>query len=347
MNYKILILALFLTSCASVSATPQGTPAQVMASGASSTPAMAYPATPDISALQDDLYNANQKLIDAQNIVSAKQAEIDRMDRQRLEFTVTAEYGLQVIAGYTQSAYSAQQAGTQLAIISTMTAYPTAAELQRQAVALRNAELTAQAGEPDRIRNLTAAEQYAKWADEREIAAICLKGILFFLGATLIIRLIVGMLYKWTLIEQAQKTTPAPPVVDLNAAEEKTPMAFVPVGNNPNEVRRVRTVIPCTLDQLLIIADGITARRMTFGINSWEGTDVHSIMAGKDFRLWAAGERLVAHIPNKGTNEVSITAAGEQFFLDTHETGQPPYPYTCLPTPPTGEDAPNTPPTAS
>ena len=342
MNYKLLALALILTACSASTQQPQSTPAQVMAAG-TPTPAQAYPATPDVGALQGELYAERQKLADAENIVNAKQAEIDRLERQRLEFTVTAEYNKSVEADRTQSAYSTNVAGTQISIPITQTAFPVVATIQAQNSKDRAAELQAQEDYARQLRERVAAEAYQGTWQYYEALKMALYFFCICLVIVLIVRFIVGTLYKWMLIEQAQRETPAP-IVDLNAAEEKEPMHFVPVNGNPNQLKATQTEIPCPLEILLFIADEITANKKTFGIGQWVGTQAHKVMVRGYFRLWALHEDMIIEVPGKN-GEVMIVEKGQMFFEDTSELREPPLPYHCPP--PSGEDAPNNPPIAS
>ena len=114
------------------------------------------------------------------------------------------------------------------------------------------------------------------------------------------------------------------PVVNLNPKGYK-PIPQIVNKVNPNATKVLKTVIPCSPDQLLFLADWIVNKKMTLGLKSLEGTPVHKRMIGEDnLRDWLIWNEFAHELKSKQTGEIYMFERGVDFFEDTLAFGQAP-----------------------
>jgi len=209
-----------------------------------------------------------QELISREDEVRSKQLEIDNLKRAELEFTVTAAAQTQAAEMSYMTATAQSINATQQAAALTATAYPTAAELQRQAVALVNSQLTAEAEAPQLLREKVAAEAYQSTWQYYEALKMFLEFVLGLLVIILIIRLIVGTLYKWVQLEKLNE----------QAAEVMAKNDLLPIPKID------RNIIQCSNEQLVFFAEGVVNDGKSLVFADWTNTPVSPVIKGiRDF----------------------------------------------------------------
>jgi hypothetical protein len=314
----VLIIAMALTSCAGNYATQtmQGTPQVALIPP----PATEYVSTPtaDIIVLQGELMTEKQQRQKAEDSERAKQLQVDELIRLQLEYTVTASAQTQIAEMAYTTATAQSVIATQWAGNMTATAYPTAIEIQRQAIALRNTELTAQAEYPDLLIKKTDAESYAENWEKREIIATTIKIILCFFLAALGFYFVIAAVKKWQQIDSLQHA-PVTQILDINETEETpvpSPVAtdLQPVNANRAYSHTEQFIIPCSQEQFEALVIGHISNGVSLAINNWEGKG-RPFVRDSFYRMrdWM---RLNKFAISTGNGGLSLVDAGTKFFVE-------------------------------
>jgi hypothetical protein len=322
--FVVLVIAFLLSSCAS-------TPAQAVNITQSPQAAIEQTRTPEPTATTtptatvDYLATAQAAQNDAalaQQQAQQAQAEADAAKRLMVDATVTHEAILLSFAQMTQGAdVSTQQiaqatmavAGTYIPM--TMQAQDLDRSMARTQVAENIAVRTATAYAPTQISLIADAKANAETATARAIIDMVFKFCVSIMLLAIPIALVIFITNK-----------PAGPIINVpNLNIHDIPMV-VPKGSEPTHT--IRADIPCDLDQLLELADGILNSRKTLAFNQWEGTSVHKSL--KEIRAFFMVHKFARVLIGKG-GELGIEADGEAFLRECWSLRSPPPPYTCLP----------------
>ena len=254
----------------------------------------------------------------AQQEADQAQAEADAAKRLMVDATVTKEAVMLIAAQMTQSSEVLSAQGTQMAVQVTASAFPTSIPLTVTAQYRNDSvrETQQAANDPSFIEQRANAEAYAENAGMLMAVEIGLKwAIALFvvaLGAALVI---------FVMRSEPKK-------VEAETVEEVRPIFMKKdTSNGQYKLTRVRTDVPCSNEQLMVLAEGICKNGMTLAINPWQGTIVHkSIDVIRQFFLdneWARELK-----SKKG--ELFVLDVGEQWLEECLALGEPPLPYVCV-----------------
>lgn len=227
--------------------------------------------------------------------------------------------------------------GTEISINATGTAaqyIPLTATVQAQSAELNRARMTERAAEPTLIVANANSKTYAKYADQIQATTLWAQWILIaFVGCLTFFLLVKSMaVFTASMRERNEAQSAQVELKDLNLNEIENTAQYKHVDNEDVQysVKRIKPDIPCTVEQLLFLADGIINRGMTLGIKQWEGTIVHRVMVGDEtLRDWFVWNEFARELKSKG-GELYVLSAGEKFLESTLAHGAPPDPYACL-----------------
>ena len=306
----MLVCVLFLTACSGAAAagntllaTQEGNPypTATLTATIEPTATIDYMQTAIVAkATSDEAMRINVQVTaeqDRRNFIQAQwTVEAEAMTMQSDQFTATA-YATSVPATQTAQAISNTIRGTEMAM--TITA-PT------QIIAMKNAQV------------------YTEFADELQATELVLQlviatfilGLALFLIAAAVIRLFEA--FRKTEDHFAGQRT-----------EEATPIPFVPAPGSESEkgvIKLVRAEVPCNVDQLLVLADGVVNSGRTLAFNHWEGTPVHKSL--KELRAFFVQHHFARVMMGKG-GELGVEVLGEEFLQDCLAYKSPPLPYVC------------------
>lgn len=319
-RYFIVLAALLLSACqlegeagtpsASLS-TAEVKPKLVMVS---------YSETPVPTATIDyqaTIWLVQQEAQRAQQEADQAQAEADAAKRLMVDATVTHEAVMLIAAQMTQSSEVLSAQGTQMAVQVTASAFPTSIPLTVTAQYRNDSvrETQQAANDPTFIEQRANAEAYAENAGMLMTVEIGLKlAIALFvvaLGAALVI----------FVMREPKK---------VEAVEVQ---AFVPIpmrkdtSNGQYKMTKIRTDVPCSKEQLMVLAEGILNNGMTLAINPWQKTIVHkSIDDIRQFFL----DNDWAHKLKSKNGELFLLEVGEEWLDQCFARGEPPLPYVCV-----------------
>ena len=320
MKKYIFVMALLLTACAGTeTATEQpvlNTPrAAVMnvAQAASETPVptatIDYQST--IAVVQEEAQRAQQEANQAQ-------AEADAAKRLMVDATVIKEAVMLIAAQMTQSSEVLSAQGTQMAVQVTASAFQTSIPLTVTAQYRNDSvrETQQAANDPKFIQERADAETYAKNAGRLMAVEIGLKwAIALFvvaLGAALVI---------FVMRSEPKK-------VEAETVEEVRPIFMKKdTSNGQYKLTRVRTDVPCSNEQLMVLAEGICKNGMTLAINPWQRTIVHKSI--DDIRQFFLDNEWARELKSK-KGELFVLDVGEQWLEECLALGEPPLPYVCV-----------------
>lgn len=317
---KIILLTMFLSACTSLpinSAMPEalGTPT----AQATATPSIVSTATLDYAATSAaamtavdvakfQALSAQQDAINAQATSQAAQVEI-------IAFTAAADAALWQATQYAQMAEQTAVSMTQASVQMTATARPTAEarRVTQEALTIANmtsiaAQLTAQAGEPERIRQVNMAQDIAQFGWMTYFAQIVASLGVMALGAGLFV-----FLYKHQPTQKAEETE----------TEDKDIIPFDII--RPNVM--LRAEIDCTTDDLLAFAEGILLQRLPPSYNAFDG--ILDRGALKVIREYMQAHKM-ARVQHNSNGALTILAEGEAFLRETMNRGTPPPPHKCI-----------------
>jgi hypothetical protein len=322
--FVVLVIAFLLASCASA-------PAQAASITKSPQAAIEQTQTPQPTetivptATIDYLATAQAAQNDAalaQQQAQQAQAEADAAKRLMVDATVTHEAILLSFAQMTQAADVSTQQISQATMAVAGTYIPMTAQAQdlersmaRTQVAENIAIRTATAYAPTQISLIADAKANAETATARAIIDMVFKFCVSVMLLAVPIALVIFVTNK-----------PAEPIINIPNLNIRDIPMVVPKGSEPTHT--IRAEIPCDLDQLLELADGILNSRKTLAFNQWEGTSVHKSL--KDLRAFFMDHKFARVLIGKG-GELGIEADGEAFLREVWTNQSPPPPMVCLP----------------
>ena len=254
----------------------------------------------------------------AQQAANQAQAEADAAKRLMVDATVTKEAVMLIAAQMTQSSEVLSAQGTQMAVQVTASAFPTSIPLTVTAQYRNDSvrETQQAANDPKFIQERADAETYAKNAGNLMAVEIGLKwAIALFvvaLGAALVI---------FVMRSEPKKEEP----VEVRA--------FVPIpmrrdtSNGQYKMTKIRTDVPCSKEQLKVLADGILNKGMTLSINPWQKTIVHKSI--NDIRQFFFDNEWARELKSK-KGELFLLEVGEDWLDQCLARGEPPEPYVCV-----------------
>lgn len=322
--FIVLVIALLISSCASAPAMaanitrspqPNIEPTQTPQPTETIVPTATIDYLATAQAAQNDAALAQQQAQQAQ-------AEADAAKRLMVDATVTHEAIVLSFAQMTQAADLSTQQVDQATMAVAGTYIPMTAQAQdlersmaRTQVAENIAVRTATAYAPTQISLIADAKANAETATARAIIDMVFKFCVSIMLLAIPVALVIFVTNKPTgnIIN----------IPNLNARD--IPMV-VPKGSEPTHT--IRAEIPCDLDQLLELADGILNSRKTLAFNQWEGTSVHKSL--KDLRAFFMDHKFARVLIGKG-GELGIEADGEAFLRECWNNQSPPLPFVCLP----------------
>ena len=319
-KYILVIFALLLTACnmpdtateQAVLNTPRAAVMNV-AQAASETPVPT--ATIDY---QSTIAVVQQEAQIAQQEANQAQAEADAQRRLMVDATVTHEAVMLIAAQMTQSSELLSAQGTQGAAAVTASAFPTSIPLTVTAQYRNDSvrETQQAANDPSFIEQRANAEAYAENAGMLMAVEIGLKwAIALFvvaLGAALVI---------FVMRSEPKK-------VEAETVEEVRPIFMKKdTSNGQYKLTRVRTDVPCSNEQLMVLAEGICKTDMTLAINPWQRTIVHKSI--DDIRQFFLDNEWARELKSK-KGELFVLDVGEQWLEECLALGEPPLPYVCV-----------------
>jgi len=322
MKKYILVLAALLLSACQLDG-EAGTPS-VSLSTAEVKPKLvmvSYSETPVPTATID--YQATIALVQqeaqrAQQEADQAQAEADAAKRLMVDATVTKEAVMLIAAQMTQSSEVLSAQGTQGAAEMTATVFSTVIPLTTTAQHRNDSvrETQQAANDPTFIEQRANAEAYAKNAGKLMVVEIGLKWAiaLFFVavGAALVI---------FVMRSEPKK-------VEAKTVEEVRPIFMEKdTSNGQYKLKKMRTDVPCSKEQLMVLAEGILVNGMTLAINPWQKTIVHKSI--DDIRQFFLDNEWAHKLKSKN-GELFLLEVGEEWLDQCLARGEPPEPYACV-----------------
>jgi hypothetical protein len=313
MNKLLLVLVFILSACGAMPqgiAAPMSTQARVLGTATvASTPTVDSAAT---------IVIMGTALVSAQEAEREAQLEIDALERMNVDATITHEANDMAIAIITQRVYETTVSGTQTSIPLTVTAFPVVATMEANQIKRESAQMTNIASQP----TLEWARARADKADEM-VAIDLIVRIAF---ATLILSFALAcMFFIWWGWQKNEREK-----AEETEEETSQPIGFEPIPmaqvnpTNPNET--IRAELPCTVEQIVILADGIVKDKLTLAFRQWVGTPVYPVL--KDVRQFFKDHLFSYPLAGKG-GELEFTTAGREFLEDIVTQREPPAPYVC------------------
>lgn len=315
---KIILLTMFLSACtalpinnvmpeslstptAQATATPSIVPTATLDYAATSAAAMTA-----VEAAKFEALSAQQDAINAQATSQAAQVEI-------IAFTAAADAALWQATQYAQMAEQTAVSMTQASVQMTATARPTAEarRVTQEALAIANmtsiaAQLTAQAGEPERIRQVNMAQDIAQFGWMTYFAQIVASLGVMALGAGLFV-----FLYKHQPTQKAEETE-----------TETIPFKFE--RTNGGWVA-TRAEIPVEFDDLFEFASGVINDGKTAAYDVWSGILSRRILV--ILREFMLREGMAQEVK---AGEITIIQKGREFLSHVLRDGKAPLPYKCI-----------------
>ena len=318
MKKYIFVMVLLLTACATTeTATDQAvlnTPrAALVVVAASETPVptatIDYQAT--IAVVQQEAQVAQQEANQAQ-------AEADAAKRLMVDATVTHEAIMLKAAEMTQSSEVLSAQGTQMAVQVTASAFPTSIPLTVTAQYRNDSvrETQQAANDPTFIEQRANAEAYAENAGNLMAVEIGLKWAIALFVVALGAALVIFVMRSEPKKEEA---------VEVRAFEP-IPMK-VDTSNGQYKMTKIRTEVPCSKEQLMVLAEGILSYGMTLAINPWQKTIVHKSI--NDIRQFFLDNEWARELKSKN-GELFLLEVGEEWLDQCLARGEPPEPYVCV-----------------
>jgi len=281
--------------------------------------------------------------IDYQATASVAEATADAANRLMIEVTAAQDQRKHEELSWTASADQATIAAASLTMQAdqaTSAAYPTYAPLtmtaqveqlvisKTQAADARTA-LAATQNAPTLVIAMTRANAQAKYAETSEKVDIGVRAAIGFAVFCLALLMLTGSILRLL------NGIPLGPVEQEQEDQEEQPeepkfISPIPLAKTETKdgTTWLRSQIPCTKEQLVMLADGIVNRGMTLSFNIWEGTPVHRSL--QKIREEFQTHKLARNILH-GNGRVDVTPEGEKFLRYVVEHGEPPPPFVCLP----------------
>lgn len=251
----------------------------------------------------------------AQQEANQAQAEADAAKRLMVDATVTKEAVMLIAAQMTQSSEMLSAQGTQMAVQVTASAFPTSIPLTVTAQYRNDSvrETQQAANDPSFIEQRANAEAYAENAGMLMAVEIGLKWAIALFVVALGAALVIFVMRSEPKKDEA---------VEVRAFEP-IPMAV----DKDNSSRTLRAEIPCSVEQIVDLANGILHMKMTLAFGQWQGTSVHKSL--KEIRDFFQEHKFAKLIPGK-SGELIITAEGEEFLGACWDLREPPLPFRCI-----------------
>lgn len=318
-RYFIVLAALLLSACKLDGEAV--TPSESLSTAEVKLVMVSYSETPVPTATIDyqaTIWLVQQEAQRAQQEADQAQAEADAAKRLMIDATVTKEAVLLKAAEMTQSSEVLSAQGTQGAADMTATVFSTVIPLTTTAQHRNDSvrETQQAANDPTFIEQRANAEAYAKNAGKLMAVEIGLKWAiaLFFVavGAALVI---------FVMRSEPKKEEP----VEVRA--------FVPIpmrkdtSNGQYKMKKIRTDVPCSKEQLMVLAEGILNNGMTLAINPWQKTIVHKSI--DDIRQFFLDNEWARELKSKN-GELFVLEVGEDWLDQCLARGEPPLPYVCV-----------------
>ena len=254
----------------------------------------------------------------AQQEANQAQAEADAAKRLMVDATVTKEAVMLIAAQMTQSSEVLSAQGTQMAVQVTASAFPTSIPLTVTAQYRNDSvrETQQAANDPSFIEQRANAEAYAENAGMLMAVEIGLKWAVALFVVALGAALVIFVMRS------------DPKKVEAEKVEEVRPIFMKKdTSNGQYKLTRVRTDVPCSNEQLMVLAEGICKNGMTLAINPWQRTIVHKSI--DDIRQFFLDNEWARELKSK-KGELFVLDVGEQWLEECLALGEPPLPYVCV-----------------
>ena len=267
---------------------------------------------------QATIWLVQQEAQRAQQEADQAQAEADAAKRLMVDATVTHEAVMLIAAGMTQSREVLSAQGTQASVNATSSAYPTSIPLTATMQQTNNdvRETQQAANDPTFIQMRADAEAYAANAGRLMAVEIGVKwAIVFFivsLGAALVI-FVLRSEPKKIVVEDVEEPQPLPMRKDTS--------------NGQYKLTKIRYDVPCSNEQLMVLAEGIRRNGMTLAINPWQKTIVHKGI--DEIRQFFLDNGWARELKSKN-GELLVLEAGEDWLDECLALREPPRPYVCV-----------------
>jgi hypothetical protein len=314
-----ILLLMFCAACAGAgnmdfaqNNTPLATAARAISPVPTATATIEPTATIDY---QQTAVIAKETSDEAMRINVEVTAEQDRRIFVQAQWTVTAEAINYANANMTQQA-------SQFTATAYATSIPATQTAQSMESMVRGTE---------RAMTITAPTQMVAMANARavsETATFRAQVDAFVVLCVGVAMVLIGAGIFLMVYFDVQVKTKAPKIVEKDIP---VPIPFVHVAGPQSDkggVRMIRAEVPCTIEQLLELADGIVNRGMTLAFGQWEDTIVHKSL--KELRAFFVQHEFAKVLLGKG-GELGIEVLGEEFLQDCISYQRPPLPYVCIP----------------
>jgi hypothetical protein len=235
-----------------------------------------------------------------------------------VDATVTHEAVMLIAAQMTQSSEILSAQGTQAAVNATASVAPTSIPLTATMQQTNNdvRETQQAANDPTFIQMRADAEAYAANAGRLMAVEIGVKWAIFFfivsLGAALVI-FVLRSEPKKIVVEDVEEPQPLPMRKDTS--------------NGQYKLTKIRYDVPCSNEQLMVLAEGIRRNGMTLAINPWQKTIVHKGI--DEIRQFFLDNGWARELKSKN-GELLVLEAGEDWLDECLALREPPRPYVCV-----------------
>jgi hypothetical protein len=315
----LIIFSLILSACGAM---PQSIVASL------STQALAV-GTPTVNSAAT-LRVMGTALVDAQGSEREAQLKIDALNRLNVDATVTHEANQMAIAAITERAHQVSIIGTQTSIPLTTTAFPVVATMQSDQIKREAAQMTNVAAQP----TLEWARARADKADETIALDLAVK--IAFAAMLISIAMLCGLVAYFAVLDDKRKEAAVEKQVEKTKQDDG--LLPLPAVSAP-ETEGDNNQVPCTVDQLVEIADGVITGVMTtdgvvkktLAFRRWGNSpNVYKVI--KNIREWMLEKEFVYKLEGK-LGELEFTDDGRDFLEEVVNLREPPAPYVCLPYP--------------
>ena len=183
---------------------------------------------------------------------------------------------------------------------------------------------------PALVREKAESEAYAKSADAIQAAELFWQFAFGFavIGLTSLMVFVVVYRNGVHVPKQEKQEAELIDFAELERQQNQSKMFFRPVVNEQSQPvqRRMKTEIPCSDEEFLEFAEGVIRLNKGLVYGAWAGSEVYKRLNG--LRHWMEGEGFAEPVPNHPA-ELSVTADGEKYLIDSLEAGEPISPYCC------------------
>lgn len=317
----LFVFLFMLMACAPATPTPKSARANVQeimpSPSFDNSPAMT------IEAASTDMAQANANALDSQQQAIYSRQTADAAIRYNVDATVTHESLLYSYAQMTQIADAQTQTSIPTSVPQTQTAESISFTQAARSVFMQGTAMAMTRTAPTQVVAMAMAQSQATFAPVMQVIQI----FLMLCGCAMLLAI------TWF----ALRNSPAPRAPGQENLIVPSDMIF---ERNDNVYKRVDPEIPCTLDELLLFADGIVNQHKTMANGQWEATPIHRRLKAGTLRTWMTSNHFALAVTGPGgepTGEATITKEGRAFLRVCFESTIPPSPYRCM-----AEDAPPT-----